>query len=127
MSAVTERDGHDDDNESIGVLEAPEAFSGSADEFMPEFMTMSYRREVSPRGDFRWAPCRDALAHLHHSRCEGATGPCVRWRDHADHMIVRLSSVGPFAKPSGTVDPGEPLPYTASPPGLFVGVRTIES
>lgn len=42
----------------------------------------------------------------------------VRWRDHADHhMGVLLSPVGPFAKTSGTTDPGEPLPYAAPPPG----------
>jgi hypothetical protein len=60
MSAVTERDGHDDDNESIGVLKAPEAFSGSADEFVREYLTMTCRREVSLQGDFRWGPRCDA-------------------------------------------------------------------
>jgi hypothetical protein len=128
MSAVTERDGHDDDNESIGVLEAPEAFSGSADEFVREYLTMTCRREVSPSGGFRWGPCLDALWRTwEHFRGDGATGTCVWWRDHAAHMIVLLSPVGPFAEPSWTVDTGEPLPYTAPPPGLFVDVRTIGS
>jgi hypothetical protein len=40
-------------------------------------------------------------------------------------MSVLLSPVGPFAKTSGTTDPGEPLPYTAPPPGLFPDVRLI--
>jgi hypothetical protein len=52
----------------------------------------------------------------------------VWWRDHADHhMGVLLSSVGPFAKSSGTTDPGDALPYTAPPRGLFPDVRLIGS
>jgi hypothetical protein len=31
------------------------------------------------------------------------------------------------AKTSGTTEPGDPLPYAAPPPGLFVDVRTLES
>ncbi|MFJ6171984.1 DUF4913 domain-containing protein [Curtobacterium sp. NPDC092190] len=60
------------------------------------------------------------------NRDDGATGMSVWWRDHADHhMGVLMSPAGPFGKSSGTTDPGEPLPYMAPPPGLFVDVRTI--
>lgn len=136
MSAVAEWNGHVDDVDE-DVLEEPETFYGSADEFVREFLIVTYRREVSPKGDYRWDSRwwmhPEAVARLdalwrtwEHFRNDGATGMSVWWRDHADHhMGVLLSSAGPFAKTSGTTDPGDPLPYTAPPPGLFVDVRTI--
>jgi hypothetical protein len=57
VSAVAEWGGHVDDVEDDVALEAPETFYGSADEFVREFLTMTYRREVSPRDDYRWDPC----------------------------------------------------------------------
>lgn len=138
MSAVAEWDGHVDDvDEDDDVLEEPETFYDSADEFVREFLIVTYRREVSPKGDYRWDSRwwmhPEAVARLdalwrtwEHFRNDGATGMSVWWRDHADHhMGVLLSSAGPFAKTSGTTEPGDPLPYTAPPPGLFVDVRTI--
>lgn len=109
MSAVAEWDGHghgDDVDEADEVLEEPETFYGSADEFVREFLIVTYRREVSPKGDFRWDPRwwmhPEAVARLdalwrtwEHFRGDGATGMSVWWRDHADHhMSVLLSLRG---------------------------------
>ena len=128
-----------DDVEEDDAPEQPETFYGSADEFVREFLIVTYRREVSPKGDFRWDPRwwmhPEAVARLdalwrtwEHFRNDGATGMSVWWRDHADHhMGVLLSSAGPFAKTSGTTEPGDPLPYTAPPPGLFPDVRLVAS
>jgi hypothetical protein len=136
MSAVAEWDGHVDDVDEDDVLEEPETFYGSADEFVREFLIVTYRREVSPKGDYRWDPRwwmhPEAVARLdalwrtwEHFRNDGATGMSVWWRDHADHhMGVLLSSAGPFSKTSGTTEPGDPLPYAAPPPGLFPDVRS---
>jgi hypothetical protein len=136
VSAVAEWDGHVDDVDE-DVLEEPETFYGSADEFVREFLIVTYRREVSPKGDYRWDPRwwmhPEAVARIdalwrtwEHFRNDGATGMSVWWRDHADHhMGVLLSSAGPFSKTSGTTEPGDPLPYTAPPPGLFPDVRSI--
>jgi hypothetical protein len=121
------------------VLEEPETFYGSVDEFVREFLVLQYRREVSPKGDFRWDPRwwmhPEAVSRLdslwrtwEHFRNDASTGMSVWWRDHADHhMGVLLSPAGPFGKTSGTTDPGDPLPYMAPPPGLFTDVRLIQS
>ncbi|MBD8661475.1 DUF4913 domain-containing protein [Frigoribacterium sp. CFBP 8754] len=139
MSDVAEWDDADDDVDEDGALEQPETFYGSADEFVREFLIVTYRREVSPKGEFRWDPQwwmhPEAVARLdalwrtwEHFRGDGATGMSVWWRDHADHhMGVLLSPVGPFGKSSGTTDPGDPLPYLAPPTGLFVDVRGLDS
>lgn len=136
MSDVAEWDDVDDVDED-DALAQPETFYGSADEFVREFLIVTYRREVSPKGEFRWDPQwwmhPEAVARLdalwrtwEHFRGDGATGMSVWWRDHADHhMGVLLSPLGPFAKSSGTTDPGDALPYTAPPPGLFFDVRTL--
>ena len=138
MSDVAEWDDVDDvDENEDGTFEQPETFYGSADEFVRKFLILTYRREVSPRGEFRWDPQwwmhPEAVARLdalwrswEHLRHDGATGMSVWWRDHADHhMGVLLSVGGPFAKSSGTTNPGEPLPYHAPPTGLFVDVRNL--
>jgi len=127
-----------DDVEEDDAPEQPETFYGSADEFVREFLIVTYRREVSPKGEFRWDPQwwmhPEAVARLdslwrtwEHFRGDGATGMSVWWRDHADHhMGVLLSSWGPFGRSSGTTDPGEPLPYENPPQGLFPDVRAID-
>jgi hypothetical protein len=126
-----------DDVDAAETLEQPETFYGSTDEFVREFLVVSYRREVSPKGDFRWDPRwwmhPEAVARLdalwrawEHFRHDPATGMSVWWRDHADHhMSVLLSPIGPFAKTSGTTDPGDPLPYAPPPPALYLDVRNI--
>jgi hypothetical protein len=132
MTDAAEWDGEDDN-----VLEEPETFFGSVDEFVREFLIFQYRREVSPKGEFRWDPRwwmhpeaasrLDALWRTwEHFRNDGAIGMSIWWRDHADHhMGVLLSLAGPFARTSGTTDFGDPLPYTAPPPGLYPDVRSI--
>lgn len=47
MSAVTEWDGHVDEDNDAFV--AAETFYGSADEFVREFLTMTYRRAPARR------------------------------------------------------------------------------
>lgn len=133
MSDVAEWD--DDDAED--AREVPQTFYGSADEFVREFLTVTYRREVSPKGAYRWDPKwwmhPEAVARIdalwrawEHFRGDGATGMSVWWRDHADHhMSVLLGPSGPFGRSSGTTDPGDPLPYVAPPPGLFMNTRMI--
>lgn len=135
MSGVAEWPGEDD----ADLLEEPETFYGSLDEFVREFLILQYRREVSPMGEFRWdsrwwmhpeAVSRlDALWRTwEHFRNDPATGMSVWWRDHADHhMSVLLSTTGPFGKTSGIADPDDPLPYTPPPPGLFVDIREVAS
>ena len=137
MSDVAEWDDVDVDEDD--ALEQPETFYGSADDFVREFLIVTDRREVSPKGEFRWDPQwwmhPEAVARLdalwrtwEHFRNDGATGMSVWWRDHADHhMGVLLSPVGPFAKLSGTTNPGDALPYTAPPLGLFPDVRLMGS
>lgn len=117
----------------------PETFYGNVDEFVREFLVVTYRRELSRQGtykwDARWWMHPEAVARLdalwrawEHLRNDPATGMSVWWRDHADHhMGVLMSPDGPFAKSTGTIDLGEPLPYEAPPPTLFPDVRTVAS
>ncbi len=116
-----------------------ETFYGNVDEFVREFLVVTYRREVSRQGtykwDARWWMHPEAVARLdalwrawEHLRNDPATGMSVWWRDHADHhMGMLMSSDGPFRKTTAAVDLGEPLPYEAPPPGLFPDVRTVAS
>lgn len=134
---MTNTDTWEADKAEDDELEEPETFYGSVDEFVREFLIVQYRREISPMGDFRWDARwwmhPEAVARLdalwrawEHLRNDAATGMSVWWRDHADHhMSVLLSPGGPFGKTSGTSNPGDPLPYTAPPPGLFLDVRAI--
>ncbi len=117
----------------------PETFYGNVDEFVREFLVVTYRREISRQGtykwDARWWMHPEAVARLdalwrawEHLRNDPATGMSVWWRDHADHhMGVLMSPDGPFRKTTGTIDLGEPLPYEPPPPGLFPDVRTVAS
>ena len=63
-------------------------------------------------------------AQLHHDSADGATGSSAWWIEHADHhMPILMSTDGPFARSDASNKPGEPLPYTAPPDGLFPDVR----
>ena len=54
------------------------------------------------------------------ARLDPATGMATWLRDTADyHMGILMSAQGPFGNAQDTCDPGEPLPYTAAPVGLF--------
>lgn len=110
---------------------APELYYANVDEFVRDFLRYVYRRPIDGRYVF-WSPewwrHDEALNRLEamwraweHLRLDPATGNSVWWRDHADpHMRVLLSPAGPFRRETdvATLD-GEPLPYTAPPPGLF--------
>ncbi|WP_440711792.1 DUF4913 domain-containing protein [Herbiconiux sp. YIM B11900] len=112
-------------------------FFGSVDEFVREQLIEEYRRVVGPSGRAhrRWAAdwwrYPEAVSRLEaiwraweHLRQDGATGSSVWWRDHLDpHMAVLMDVEGPFSDSKDQNDPGEKLPYTAPPPGLFPDVR----
>ncbi|MBX3196399.1 MAG: DUF4913 domain-containing protein [Microbacteriaceae bacterium] len=114
---------------------APELFFGSVDEFVREKLRYVYVRRVGPSGPHRWAAdwwkYPEAISRLdalwrawEALRLEPTFGMSVWWRDHADHhMAVLLSPEGPFADARDRSEPGEPLPYTAPPVGMFVDVR----
>lgn len=68
-------------------------------------------------------PSRRALQRLH-LRLDPVTGVSVWLRDHADHhLAVLMDPDGPFKKSVDEARPGESLPYTAQPEGLFSDVR----
>ena len=59
-----------------------------------------------------------------HLRLDPATGMSDWLRDHADPQLAALMDrEGPFMYSTDHNNPGEPLPYTAPPPGLFPDVR----
>ena len=130
------RDDDDDDESEDADSSAPQLFYGSADQFVRERLRYTYTRRVGPgNANFRWAAdwwnYPEALARIdalwrawEHLRLDPATGSSTWWRDHADHhMSVLMSTEGPFAKSTDTNTPGEPLPYTAPPKGLFPDMR----
>ena len=93
-------------------------------------------RLVGPQAPYRWAPdwwCYpEAVSRLdalwrawEHLRHDGALGVSLWWRDHADHHLqILLDPAGPFMAATGQNRPGEPLPYTPPPEGLFPDLRT---
>lgn len=114
MSTVAEWKGHAEDDEDDAVLPEPETFYGSADEFVREFLVVTYRREVSPKGEYRWHGRwwmhPEAVARIEalwrtweHYRQDGTTGMSAWWRDHADHhmgvLIARRARLGSHRVP----------------------------
>ena len=125
----------EDEDAVDGADESPQLFYGSSDEFVQEHLIHMYSRRVGPgNASFRWAAdwwnYPQALARTEalwraweHLRLDGATGSSA-WIEHADHhMPVPMSIEGPFAKSEDSNKPGEPLPYTAPPDGLFPDMR----
>ncbi len=118
---------------------APPLYYGSVDEFVREYLRNVYRRRVggASRGTVwaaEWWRSDEAVIRLEalwraweFLRLDSSTGMSVWWRDHADHhMPILLDPNGPFAGLIGEREltkPGEPLPYTAPPDGLFPDVR----
>ncbi|HOB80937.1 MAG TPA: DUF4913 domain-containing protein, partial [Ornithinibacter sp.] len=114
---------------------APALYYGSVDEFVREFIVPVFRRQVGDRAQRRWSAewwrNTEAIVRLEalwrsweHLRLDPATGMSVWLRDHADHHLgVLWDPDGPFAKSTDTARPGEPLPYTPPPAGLFTDVR----
>jgi hypothetical protein len=115
------------------VPEAPELVFASVDEWFRRYWRFSYRRRVSGKGtgtgrwSARWWENDEALQRLttlwrgwEAARQDPALGTSAWWINHADpHMILLLSSSGPFASSQDENLPGKPLPYTRPPEGLF--------
>lgn len=120
---------------------APPLYYGTVDEFVREFITPVFRRNVGEetRADYRWSArwweSAEAVTRLEaiwraweHLRLDPATGASVWLRDHADHHLgVLMSPTGPFCRSKDTAEPGEPLPYERPPEGLFIDVREAVS
>ncbi|GAA5054130.1 DUF4913 domain-containing protein [Nocardia callitridis] len=108
-------------------------YSGVAD-FVENYLTMVYRRQVTDVGDTVWCPewwrHAEAIARLEalwrsweYLRGYRETGHSVWFLDHADrHMEVLFSPRGPFQYCSvrhGHKDMLAPLPVTPPPHDLF--------
>ncbi|HET9649684.1 MAG TPA: DUF4913 domain-containing protein [Microlunatus sp.] len=116
----------------------PRLYFGSVDEFVREFIVPIFRRRVGERAvrgwSAEWWRSAEAILQLEalwrsweHLRLDPATGMSVWLRDHADpHRAALFDPDGPFATSTDTNRPGEPLPYTAPPEGLFPDVQ-VES
>jgi hypothetical protein len=126
----------DEDDITADADEVPQLFYGSTDEFVRERLIHLYSRRVGPgNASFRWAAdwwrYPEAIARLEalwraweHLRLDAATGSSAWWIEHADHhMPILMSTEGPFAKSEDSNKPGEPLPYTPPPAGLFPDMR----
>ena len=129
--------------EPVGAGESaeqpPELYYGSIDQFVREMIVPVFRRQVGERAARRWAAewWRNAEAIIRlealwrsweHLRLDPATGISVWLRDHADHhLAVLMDPDGPFKKSVDEARPGEPLPYTAPPEGLFPDLRDPEA
>jgi len=122
-------------NEEEEADAAPQLVFGSVDEFVREQLSYTYMRVVGPRGQRRWSAewwrSAEATSRLEslwraweHLRQDGTTGMSAWWRDHLDHhMPVLMSADGPFADSTDTNNPGEPLPYSRPPAGMFPDMR----
>ncbi len=117
--------------EPVATVESAELYYGSTDQFVREMIVPVFRRQVGERAARRWAVerWRDAEAIIRlgalwrsweHLRLDPATGMSVWLRDHADHhLAVLMDPNGPFKKSTDEARPGEPVPHTARPEGLF--------
>lgn len=133
------------DEDAVGVQEPeqenapPPLYYGSVDEFVRDFLVPVFSRQVGDRAARRWSAewwrNPEAIVRLEalwrsweHLRLDPATGMSVWLRDHADHHLgVLWDTEGPFAKSTDQARPGQPLPYTAPPEGLFPDVRVAEA
>lgn len=110
----------------------PRTYYRNVDEFVREFLTRAYRRTLTDRGtapfwDPEWWRHEEAIMRLEalwraweHLRLDPALGMSVWWRDHADHhMNALMGDTGPFRYAKAKTAPGEPLPCTAPPEGMF--------
>ena len=103
---------------------------GSVDAFVREFVCATFTRPIgSEHGRFwdaEWWRHPEAVLRLEalwHSweAAQGDPGGMSAWlRDHADyHLGMLMAADGPFAGSVHRSAAGEPLPYTAPPPGMF--------
>lgn len=115
--------------------EPPALYYGSVDEFVRDFLVPVFSRQVGDRAARRWSAewwrNAEAIVRLEalwrsweHLRLDPATGMSVWLRDHADHHLgILWDPEGPFSRSEDKTRPGDPLPYTAPPEGLFPDVR----
>jgi len=115
--------------------ESPALYYGSVDEFVREFLSPIFSRNIGERAEARWSArwweSAEAVVRLEavwraweHLRLDPATGTSVWLRDHLDHHLgVLMSPTGPFARSQDSAKPGEPLPYEPPPEGLFPDLR----
>ena len=108
---------------------------GSVDEFVREYLCPTFARPVGSRTGRFWsaewwksqeATVRlDALWRSWESAIRDPNDGMSMWlRDHADyHMNVLFSADGPFGRSRDETGPGEPLPYSPPPPGMFPDLR----
>lgn len=120
------------------AAEPPPLYYGSVDEFVREIVCSTFRRRVGERAprrwDAQWWRNTEAILRLdaiwrawEHHRLDPATGISDWLRDHADpQLAVLMDPEGPFKYSTDTNGPGEPLPYTPPPPGLFPDIREEE-
>ena len=129
----------DDDTDTAddlqGAAEPGTLMFGSVDDFVRNQLLITYTRVVGPRMQRRWSAqwwrSAEAIIRLEalwrsweHLRLDGATGSSIWWRDHLDHhMPILMSPDGPFEDSQDQNRPGEPLPYTEPPKGMFPDVR----
>lgn len=115
------------------VEEEPTTHYGSADEWVRKFLLPTYRRRVTAKGQSggaRWAAAWwssvEAMLRLESQwrmweEARKNPGELSAWMiNHLDvHMAVLLSIDGPFATSTDENRPGEALPYTGPPKGMF--------
>ncbi|MFD1722430.1 DUF4913 domain-containing protein [Amnibacterium endophyticum] len=142
----------DDEDDAFGDSASPDldqgaeraavsTYYGSADEWFRRYWRYTYRRRVSPKGTGtgRWRAdwwandeARQRIEALWRSweacRRDPGTGVSAWWINHADPQMSALLAVdGCFAASSDENLPGDPLPYTEPPPGLFAPDRSSGS
>jgi hypothetical protein len=106
---------------------------GSVDEWLRKYWRYTYRRRVSGKGSGTgrwkavWWTTDEAVQRLEAlwrsweaSRLDAGLGMSTWWINHAEpHMTALLSPDGPFTGSTDENLPGDPLPYSPPPDGLF--------
>lgn len=112
---------------------APTLVYGSADEWLRKYWRYTYRRRVSAKGQGTgrwradWWTVDEAVQRIEAlwrgweaSRLDAGLGTSAWWINHAEpHMGALLATDGPFAGSTDENLPGEPLPYSDPPGGMF--------
>lgn len=112
--------------------DTPQLYYRSLPEFVEEFISKQYRRELvgksqGLRWNPRWWESAEAITRLDALwrafellRLDGGTGMSVWMRDHLDyHMGVLMSENGPFSDARATAKLSDPLPVESPPQGQF--------
>lgn len=113
--------------------EPPATYYGAADEWVRKFLLPTYRRRVTAKGQSggsRWAAdwwsSVEAMLRLESQwrmweEARRNPSELSTWMvGHLDvHMTILLAADGPFATSSDENRPGEMLPYSSPPVGMF--------